>query len=112
MGALCSTVSCTGEGEFTHEDLPERCTPDLPENPLNFNIFKFIDENEGRMTAFVRLAKKTINPSPVIVDGPRFERFLVLAWARYNDFDVSYHNDIHGLDVMHMTSIMLDHGLG
>jgi len=39
------------------------------------------------------------------------ELFLSRIWSGYASFNVSYHNDIHGLDVAQMTYVILEAGL-
>ena len=35
---------------------------------------------------------------------------LQLVWAAYYSYNVSYHNDMHGLDVAQMTYVLLNTG--
>ena len=69
---------------------------------LDFNIFKYID-SVGRQAAFKNLTTETLTPLIVGFKLNNLESFLQKIFDGYVSYGVSYHNEIHALDVMQMS---------
>jgi len=77
---------------------------------LDFNIFKYID-SVGRQAAFKNLTTETLTPLIVGFKLNNLESFLQQIFDGYASFGVSYHNEIHALDVMQMSQIIFSSGM-
>lgn len=77
----------------------------------NFNLFHFIDQQESREKAFVQLTKKHTKLYQRSIDLNNYDEFLGKIFGGYAAFSVSYHNDIHALDVMQMSSTIMAGGM-
>ena len=72
-----------------------------------------ICKRNTRKRSFIQLTKKMITqPMRALpqISEQVLEQFLGQIWQGYRDFNPSYHNDMHGLDVAQMTYILLETG--
>lgn len=79
---------------------------------VDLDIFALAKRNKRKPT-FVRivqrLVEKPLNLMPQI-NQEVMQQFLERIWQKQRDFNVSYHNDMHCLDVAQMTYILLQTG--
>jgi len=80
------------------------------ETALNFNILQYCDWI-GRKSAFKTLVKYHTEPYLLNIKLNDLSQFSQLIYDGYAAFSVSYHNDVHALDTMQMTSTILRDGL-
>lgn len=79
---------------------------------LELDIFALAKRNQRKAT-YVTLTKRMLAEAlqnlPQIQMGV-LDSFLERVWQTQRDFNVSYHNDMHCLDVTQMTYILLQTG--
>lgn len=107
----------TPEGDESFRP-PTSRDPQIPygaglENAIKFNIFKWVDEahNSRRHLAWLSLIKSHTNEYRTDVHLKNFDLFLTRIFYGYTQYAVSYHNDLHALDVMQMSAALLAEGM-
>jgi len=79
---------------------------------IDLNIFALCKANTRKRT-FVQLAKRFVAedlPQVPAINPGKFGTFLDTVFDNYRSYNVSYHNDMHNLDVAQMTYILLKTG--
>ena len=76
------------------------------------DIFRLSKRNTRKLT-FVRLTQRMVAENlqdlPMI-NATILQDCLETIWQSYQTYNVSYHNDMHNLDVCQMTYILLKNG--
>jgi hypothetical protein len=83
------------------------------ENAIKFNLFKWVDEahDSRRHLAWLSLIKSHTREYRMTVHLENFELFLTRIFHGLSNQAVSYHNDLHSLDVMQMSAALLTAGM-
>jgi calcium/calmodulin-dependent 3',5'-cyclic nucleotide phosphodiesterase len=79
---------------------------------IDLNVFALCKANTRKRT-FVQLAKRFVVedlPQVPAINQGKYSTFLDTLFDSYRSYNVTYHNDMHGLDVAQMTYILLKTG--
>ena len=79
---------------------------------IDLNIFELSRRNT-RMQTFVRLAQRFTQDNMTalpMINATVLRSTLQTIWAVYYSYNLSYHNDMHNLDVAQMTYLLLSNG--
>ena len=80
---------------------------------IDLNLFALCKANTRKRT-FVQLSNRLIEEEfrqlPESLDQAKLNSFLEALFANYHSYNVSYHNDMHCLDVAQMTYLLLKTG--
>jgi hypothetical protein len=105
----CQPIGDFAEFEDTSETDSDETQP--LELGYDFNIFEYIDSSHSRESAFVTLTQRHTELWSRRNKLNNYELFLTRIFRGYAQYEVSYHNDIHALDVMQMSSTLMCAGM-
>ena len=79
---------------------------------IDLDIFSLSKRNTRKVT-YIRLMQRMVQDNMLEVrqiNAATFQNTLETLWSSYADYNISYHNDMHCLDVAQMTYILMKTG--